>query len=70
MQLGNLRSQINMDNIDKQYDERNQINIIDKNVSDERNQIGKNDEDISTDDIEVLKLGTLCSKRDIYNIEK
>ena len=43
MQLGNLRSQINMDNIDKQYDERNQINIIDKNVSDERNQIGKND---------------------------
>ena len=28
-----------------------------------------NDEDISTGDIEVLKLVTLSSKRDIYNIK-
>ena len=38
--------------------------------SDEINQIGENDEYISTDGIEVLKLGILSSKRDIYNIEK
>ena len=29
MQLENLRSQINIDNIDKKYDEINQINMID-----------------------------------------
>ena len=70
MQLENLRSQINIENIDKQYDERNRIKMIDENVSDEINQIGENDEDRSTDYIEVMKLGTLCSKREIYNIEK
>ena len=44
--------------------------MIYKNVYDERNQIGENGEDRSIDDIQVLKLGTLCTKRDIYNIEK
>ena len=68
MQLKLLISQRNIENIDKQYDERYQINMIDENVSDERNQIDENDEDRSIDDIEVLKVGTLCSKRDIYNI--
>ena len=70
MQLGNLIFQRNIYNIYKQYDEINRINMIDENVSDERNQIGENDEDISTDDIEVLKLVTLCSKRERYDIEK
>ena len=32
--------------------------------------MGGNDEDRSTDDIDFLKLGTVCSKRDIYNTEK
>ena len=36
--------------------------MINENVYDERNQIGKIDEYRSTDDIEVLKLETLCSK--------
>ena len=35
-----------------------------------KKQIDENDEDRSTDDIEFLKVGTLCSKRYIYNIEK
>ena len=44
--------------------------MIHKKVSDERNQIDDNDEDISTNDIEILRVGTLCSKGDINNIEK
>ena len=44
--------------------------MIDDKESDERNQIDENYEDRLTDNIEVLKLGTLSSKRDIYNIEK
>ena len=70
MQLEHLISQRNMDNIDKKSDERNQINIIDEIVSDERNQKDKNDEYRSTNDIEVFKVVTLCSKIEIYNIEK
>ena len=70
MRLGNLRCQGSIENIDKQFDERNQINIIDENISDERKQKGENDEDRSIDDVEVLKLGTLCSKIDIYIILK
>ena len=44
--------------------------MIGENVYDEKNKIGENDEDRSNDDIEVLKLGTLCFKREIYNIDK
>ena len=44
--------------------------MIDDKESDEQNQIYENYEDRLTDNIEVLKLGTLSSKRDIYNIEK
>ena len=65
MQLGNMRSPINIENITKQSEEINGINIIDENVSDERDLIGENGEYRSTDDIEVLKLVILCSKRDI-----
>ena len=39
MQLVNLRSQRNIENIDKQSDERYQIHMIDYNESDERGQI-------------------------------
>ena len=65
-----MGSQRKIENIDRQSDERNQINMIDEKVSDERNQINENEKVISSDDIEVLKMVTLCSKRDIYNIEK
>ena len=70
MQLVHLRSQRNIENIDKESDKRKRINITYKNVYDEINQIDENDEDVSTYDIKVLKMVTLCSKRDIYNIEK
>ena len=36
----------------------------------ERNQKSENDENRLTDDVEVLKLGTLSSKINMYNIEK
>ena len=41
MQLEILRFQRNIDNNDKQYDERYQINIIGGKESDERDQIGE-----------------------------
>ena len=46
------------------------MGIIDGKESDERNQMGQNDEDRLTDDIYILKLITLSSKRDRYNIGK
>ena len=44
--------------------------MINKKEYDKINHKGENDENRSTDDIELLKLGTLISKRYIYNIEK
>ena len=44
--------------------------MSDYKESGEINKIGENYEDRSTDDIEVFKLGKLCSKRGIYNIER
>ena len=44
--------------------------MIDDKEYDERDQIGENDEDRLNDDIEVLKLGKLSSKRYIDNIDK
>ena len=41
MQLENLRSHINMKNIDKKYDERNQMDVIDDKEYDERDKIGE-----------------------------
>ena len=41
MQLGNLRYQRNIKNIDKQSGERSQINMIENNVFDEINHIVK-----------------------------
>ena len=70
MQLVHLRSQRNIENIDKESNKRKRINITYKNVYDEINQIDENDEDVSTYDIKVLKMVTLCSKKDISNIEK
>ena len=70
MKLVNLISQRDLENLDKKSDQINQIDIIDDKKSYERNQIGENYGDISTDDIEVFKLRTFISTKDIYDIEK
>ena len=56
--------------MDKEYDERNPIKIIDDKESDERYQTGENDEERLTGGIAVLKLWKLSSKRYIDNIDK
>ena len=70
LKLGKLSLQKNIDNIEKAYDDRNWMDMSDDNESDERDQISKNDEEKVTDDIEVLKLGKLSSKKNDENIEK
>ena len=65
-----LSSKRYINNIDKESDKSNQIDIFYYNDSDERDQMGQNDEYRLTDDREVLKLGKLSSKRYIDNIEK
>ena len=55
--LKKLSSQKNIDNIEKEYDERNRMDMSDDKECDEIYQIGENDEEMVTDDIEVLKLG-------------
>ena len=70
MKLGNLISQRNIENIDKQYNGRYWKSIIDRKKLDERNQVDEDDEYRPTDDIKVLKLGTLFSKRYIYILLK
>ena len=59
-----------MDNIYKQSDEKNWMDVIDDKDSDERDQISKNDEEKVTEDIEVLKLGKLSSQKNVDNLEK
>ena len=59
-----------MDNIDKEYDEINRIDMIDGKESDKRDQIGESDEDRLTDDIEFLKQGNLSSQKNIDDIDK
>ena len=56
MRPTSLRPQRNIENNDKQFYERYQINMIDHKESDERYQIGENKEEILNTDIEVLKL--------------
>ena len=63
MQLENLRPQINIENNDKKYDERYQINIIDDKESDERDHIGENKEGTLNTDTGVLKPRKLISQK-------
>ena len=56
MRPTSLRPQRNIENNDKQFYERYQINMIDHKESDERYQIGENKEEILNTNIEVLKL--------------
>ena len=50
-----------MDYLEKEYDEMYQMDMSDDKKYDERYHISKNDEEKVTEDIEVLKLGTLSS---------
>ena len=59
-----------MDNIEKESDERNRMDMIYGNEYDERYQISKNYEEIVTVDIVVFKLRKLSSKKNDDNIEK
>ena len=52
--LVKLGSQNNTDNIEKEYDERNWLDIVDDKESDERDQIGE----IKEDDLESEELET------------
>ena len=70
MRLESLISQRDIDNIDKEYNEINWIDMIDDNKYQERTKIGENDEDRPNDDINVFKLVTLSPRREIYNIER
>ena len=59
MKIRKLSSKRYINNVEKEYDERNWKDMSDYNDSDEWYQIGENDEEIDTDDTEVLKLGKL-----------
>ena len=69
-QLENLISQRNINNIYKQPDEINQINIIDYKESDKRDKIGEKKEVISNTYREFLNMRKLSSKIYIDNIKK
>ena len=56
--------------LEKDYDERYEINMSNNQKSDKIYQISKNDEEKVTEDIEVLKLWKLSSQKNIDNIEK
>ena len=70
LKLVKLSPQKNIDNIEKESDEGNQMDMSDDKDYDERYQIDKDDEEIVTHDIEVLKQGKLGSQKSIDNIEK
>ena len=69
-QLEKLSSEKNDDNIEKEDDERNRIEMSDDKDSDERYPINKNDEEKVTEDTEVLKLEKLSSQKNIDNIDE
>ena len=70
LKLGKLSSQKNIDNIEKYYDEKNQMGTSNDKEYDKRYQIGKIENKKVTEDIQVLKLGKLSSQKYIDNIEK
>ena len=55
-QLENLRSQRNMENNEKCFDEIYHINMIDYKEYNDRETLGENKEETLNTDIEVLKL--------------
>ena len=65
-----MSSKKNDDNTEKEYDERNRMDMRDNKDSFERDQMDKNDEERVTTYLEVLKLGKLSSQKNTDNIEK
>ena len=63
MQRENLRPQKNIEKNYKQTDDIYQKILIDDKESDERYQISKNDEEKIIEDIEIMKLQHLSSKK-------
>ena len=63
MKLENLRPQINIENNDKQYNERYQINMNDDREPDERYQISEKFEANMIEGKEVLKMQKLTSQK-------
>ena len=63
LKLGKLSSDKNDDNIEKESDEINWMDMSDKKDSDERYQIDKNYEERVTNNIELLKLGNLVRRK-------
>ena len=63
MQLENLIPERNIDNKDKKYDERYQINMIDVREYNKSDQISENKEGTLNTDIEVLILRKLSSQK-------
>ena len=53
----------NDDNIYKEYDEINRMDMSDDKDSDERDKIDKNDEERVTNDIEVFELEKLVCRK-------
>ena len=70
LKLRKLSSQKNIDDLEKESDERYQMDMIDDKEYDERYQTNNNDEETVTENIEVLKLVKLSSQKNIDNIEK
>ena len=70
MELEKLISQGNIENIDKESDKRNQINMIDDKKSGERAQVSENKEETLNTDVGVLKLVKLSLQKNKDNIEK
>ena len=68
--LGKFSSKKGNENIEKEYDERNWMDVSDDKDSGGRYQMDKNDEEWVTNDIEVLKLVNFGSQKNRDNTEK
>ena len=68
--MGTLCSKRDIYNIEKESDERNQVNMIDYKESDEKDQIDENGEEILNTDTEFLKLIKFSSQKYIDNVKK
>ena len=63
MQQDHLTPQINIQINDKRTDERYQKSLIDDKEYDEKDQINKKDDEKIIEDIEIMKLKILSSKK-------
>ena len=70
LKLGKLSTQKNIDNVQKESDENNWMDMSDDKKYDKRDQISTNDEIIVADVIEVLKQGKLSTQKNIDNVDK